>query len=158
MEDKFRKEDHNRQDKARKADYRQDLVQESQRKADPEHVRSFKVETLHRGDLIKRYREGSYFNYQTWIGLDWNLEQFASRNRLSIADPATRLAFNHNKKYAERDFAAIVEAIRSGKAKWDYYGRECEWGPRVEIKVRLRCDIVVPRRTPSESYPIPLSR
>jgi hypothetical protein len=154
MEWKLQREDHNRQDKKWKPDYREALAGESQRKSTPQHLERFREESAHKQDLIRRYQAGRYHLSSCWLCLDWTLDTFASRNKLDPNSSETRQIFTRHRRAAERDFEAIRTAVRAAAVTCGYY--DCEWQPRAEFRVRLSCDIVAPERGELEGYPRPL--
>lgn len=154
MDWKLQKEDHNRQEKRLKPDYREALSEESQRKSMPEHLERFREESAHKQDLIRRYQAGRYNLGSQWLSLDWSFETFASKNKLDPNSSAIHEIFMRHRRSAEKDSEAIRTAVRGATVTWDYY--DCKWQPRAEIKVRLYCDIVVPERSENERYPRPL--
>jgi len=74
------------------------------------------------------------------IQLDWDLEKFATRNKLNSADPKTRRLFESMQRIAGEDFRSIIHAIRNGKVVWDY-DEQGNYKPNIEIKLSLRCDV-----------------
>jgi hypothetical protein len=141
MENKLRKEQLNRQDKVRKAgDYRETFVQESLARSSTSHIERFKENLEFKDALIDCYSVSYYWIGNHFIHLDWNLEKFATRNKLNSADPKTLRLFESMQLIAGEDFRSIVLAIRNGKVVWDH-NDQGDYKPNIEIKPSLRCDV-----------------
>jgi len=141
MENKLRKEQLNRQDKVRKAgDYRETFVEESLAISSSSHIERFRENLEYKDALIDCYCVCYYWIGNNLIQLDWDLEKFATRNKLNSADPKTRRLFESMQRIAGEDFRSIIHAIRNGKVVWDY-DEQGNYKPNIEIKLSLRCDV-----------------
>jgi hypothetical protein len=106
MEHKFRREDHARQDKAKKPDYREDLIEESLAKSSPAHLEKFKKnltlrkrimellkrasQTVNDSEEIRKHKEGLILNYYDGTfslgGRDfrfrWSFKEYVNYNKV----------------------------------------------------------------------------
>ena len=143
MQWKFQREDHNRQDKAKKPDYREDFLAESNYKATPLHLESFKEILLFKSELIRRYEQGAYFLEHRHLRLHWSLKQYAQVNKL---EALVNRRYKPHRAAAIQDVRAIRDAIRNAQAVWGF-SRKGQQQPQVIFTVRLRCDCVIPYKT-----------
>ena len=129
MENKFRHEHSNRQDKARKPDYLEALKAESQLKSTPEHLANFKQMLAHgmkrtenskeirnyNEQLTLRYYDGVFCLGERHFRFRWSLREYIVHNHLTKAFSAI---YKQQKVAATQDFKAIEEAIRKSNATW----------------------------------------
>lgn len=146
---KYEHEKHNRQEKAGKVDYREDLRSETLDRSTPEHIEQFSRELDFKQSLIDRFRIGTFFRGPYHLCLDWTLERFANANRLGFSDVATEQIFRGLHNAAARDLPAIINAIRAARVSYQY-DNNGDLEPSITIKARLNCEQVLPaRRRPS---------
>jgi hypothetical protein len=163
MEHKFRHEDHNRQDKARKSAYREDFIAESLLKASPAHLNAYKKilalgKPLVEDSEIRAYKEQVMLRYYDGVfclgRLDfrfrWNLSEYIRRNGLQQA--FSRTCANH-KKTAVQDFKAIEQSISKARATWGI-SKKYKQQPQFTFSVRLGCDRVVPYQMDGEDIEV----
>lgn len=143
MQWKLQREEHNRQDKAKKPDYREDFLVESHYKATPLHLESLKDILLYKSELIRRYEMGAYFIEDRYLRLHWSLKQYARVNKL---ETLVNRRYKPHRASAIHDFHAIREAIRNAPATWGV-SRKGQQQPQVVLAVRLRCDWVIPYKS-----------
>ncbi len=105
---KYEHEKHNRQDKAQKADYREQLQAESIARSTPEHVERFRRELTFKQNLIARYH----------LGLGWKLEQFANRNNFGVVDADQKRTFLILHEAAKPMLRAIISAIKEAQVEY----------------------------------------
>lgn len=143
MQWKFQKECHNRQDKAKKPDYREDFIAESQYKATPLHLESFKDILLYKSELIRRYEHAGFYIEDRRLRIGWNIKQYAEDNKL---ETMVSRRYKPHRAAAIQDFQAITEAIRNAQAEWVFRNERQQL--QVVFKVRvLQCDFIIPHKT-----------
>ena len=124
MKWQFQPEDHNRQDKTRKPNYREEFVAESQFKASPIYLESFKQHlkaskaisdhhSAFKGKLALKYYKGLFFLENNRLQFCWNFKDYIKNN--AINDHFSRVWRQHQKA-ADHDFEAILDAIRNARA------------------------------------------
>lgn len=94
MKWKFQREEHNRQDKVKKPDYREDFLAKSPYDAMPLHP--FKSK------LIRRYEQGAYFFKDKHLRLHWSWKHYAQVNKLEMT-PVNH-SFHTQSSVKEEDF------------------------------------------------------
>ena len=110
MKTQFLHDHNNRQDKARKPDYREEMIERgrSQPSNDTERLNA-KIEV--KKDRIRQIRKHRFIYGSRAIKLGWSLEHFAKVNTLPPEDPNTQKAYEEIKAMAERDMEKISTAI-----------------------------------------------
>jgi hypothetical protein len=150
MQKKFLREHHNRQDKTRKPDYREGLIEESAQKASAAHLQKFrqflertKGIPLHKQRLIQAYRNAEYHLGNHKLCLDWSFRDYVAKNEINERFNQT---FKRHKSAALADFQTISTAIQSAKAiPCDVAGiSQKAYVPR--FTVSLVCASVIPDR------------
>ena len=117
MKIQFLHEYHNRQDKARKPDYRGEMVERG--RSEPSNVTervNAKVEA--KKDTIRQWRKMRFFHGGRVFKLGWPLEHFAKINALPPTEAATKQAFDGLRAMAERDMQRISTAIMKGTVRY----------------------------------------
>jgi len=84
MQWKHRREEHNRQDKVKKPDYREAFLAESNYDATPLNLESFKGILLFKSELIRRYEQGVYLLDDKYLQLNWSWKEYAQVNKLEM--------------------------------------------------------------------------
>ncbi|MBM3838501.1 MAG: hypothetical protein FJ398_11150 [Verrucomicrobia bacterium] len=110
MKTQFLHEHHNRQDKARKPDYRGEMIERG--RSEPSNITerlNAKVEI--KKDTVRRWRKQRFFYGGRVLKLGWPLEHFAKVNALPPAEPSTKKAYDAIRAVAERDMERITTAI-----------------------------------------------
>lgn len=110
-------ENHNRQDKAQKGDYREDF-----RDKPPTYTKMPDADRLRRRREarereIKRVRSMRFFVGGLQVKFGWPLSHFATVNGLPGDAPATKAAFDHIKTAAESDMLKLTAAINQGSVQ-----------------------------------------
>jgi hypothetical protein len=161
MDWKLQNEHHNRQDKAQKRDYREDLVSGLEKKSAELRSQSFKrmlardkirmeIEKelrSYREKLILMYKEGVFRLAGHDLMFNWTLTEYIRRNQIEDRHWST---FKKHKKAATQDFNDIEGAIRVAPARWGI-SKEARQEVQFSFHVfSLRCDTVIPSR-PTDS-------
>lgn len=146
MKWQFQAEDHNRQDKAKKADYRGEMVERGRSDA-PTISESLYPKIEAKKEEVKRFRRAKFFLGGKKFRFGWPLEHFSKINGLSIADPKTVDVFNSIKESAQHDMKLLEVAIMKGSATRKKVFGFAVW--RVEFDVcavnkSLKCDQIEP--------------
>jgi len=140
MKTQFLHEHHNRQDNARKSDYRREMIERgrSEPSNDTERLNA-KIEI--KKDTVRRWRKQRFFHGGRVLKLGWPLEHFAKMNALPPAEPSTKEAYDAIRVVAERDMERITTAImKTGTVRyrrlfgsltipyveWECSGIECD--------------------------------
>lgn len=113
MDRKFEHEHHNRQDKAKKPDYQQEL-----RESGPSPAGGFNMASaLDRADARKRYMEALRKHRFVLNGVSfkfgWSIDVFARKNNLPENEHQTAALLEKIRQAAERDVAAFASLVKS---------------------------------------------
>lgn len=150
MDWKFQRENHNRQDKAHKPDYREDFLGKSHFKATPPHLESLKEIWAFKGQLIRRYEQATFLFGGRYLRLDWTLKEYAQANNLN---ENVNRRFKPHKVAAERDLQTIRDAIRNAHAIWGI-SKKGEQQPKVVFVVHLNCERIIPFRKDDDDFEV----
>jgi hypothetical protein len=122
MDSKFQHEQHNRQDKARKPDYREELREKPptyNHWPDPERLqaRNEARKDAMRWEAMRRVRRRRFFLGGHQFRIGWPLDHFAKTYGLAVGEPRTKLAYDKIRSAAESDMERISEAILKGSVR-----------------------------------------
>jgi hypothetical protein len=148
MKKQFLHEQHNRQDKTQKPDYREEIVELGRPKQSNvterliKKIQSSSESIAAKNEEINALMSKAKFHHAgRVIKLRWPLEHFAKANLLSPTEPSTKEAYDVIKVIAERDMEKISSAIIKGTVRhkrlfglsltvrsvdWECSGLECQ--------------------------------
>ena len=117
MKRQFLHEDHNRQDKAKKPDYQEEMRLKKPTYAPTLDVRRLNAKIAARQHEIQRVRTCRFFSGGSQFKFGWSLEHFAKMNALAVGESATKEAFEKVRATAELDMNDIQGAIMKGTVR-----------------------------------------
>ena len=162
MEDKFRHEDHNRQEKTRKPDYREDFVEESRFKASAFYLEHFKhyleshkeMSQNHQAfkmQLMRQYYAGLFEIGLLHFRFHWNFKDCWANNQ---GHAISNKIWKAQKITASHDLDTILAAINEDRP----FDLGCVEGckqMRLCLTVRIQSDSIVPQQTCKDYIPAP---
>ena len=110
-------EHHNRQDKAQKPDYREEMIERGHQEPTPTVSQRLLGLASAREDLLHTIRKHRFVLDGVSFKFGWSLDVFARKNNLSEADEKTKTLMESLRQAAERAVAAFAERIRTAPAR-----------------------------------------
>ena len=101
---------HNRQDKAKKPDYRPEMIERGRSDQLPTASSRLIGRASAREDLIQTIRKHRFVHRNLSFKFGWNIEVFARKNSLPV-DENTKVAMETVRQAAERDVEAFATRI-----------------------------------------------
>jgi hypothetical protein len=112
MQKQFLHEDHNRQDKAKKPDYRPEMIERGRSEPTPTDSSRLVARASARENLLQTIRKHRFVYQRLSFKFGWNLEVFARKNSLPIDDALTKEAMETVRRAAERDVELFAARIK----------------------------------------------
>jgi len=107
------RERHNRQDKTRKPDYHIEMAERGRSEQATTDSQRLLGRASARVDFLQTVRKHRFVLDGFGFKFGWNLEVFARKNNLSVADSKTADLMERLRQAAERDFTAFAERIET---------------------------------------------
>jgi hypothetical protein len=111
MKTQLLREHHSRQDKTRKPDYREEIVERGRSEQTTTESSRLLGRVSARENLVQSIRSFRFVYRGMSYKFGWNLEVFARKNDLPAGDDTTKAAMEMVQQAAERDVSAFAERI-----------------------------------------------
>ena len=159
----LQREDHNRQEKTRKPNYREYFAEESQFKASPAYLEGLKhyfrsqkaildVREVFKRQIMRQYFDAVFDNANRHFRFRWNFKDYMANNEGNVISNRT---WKEQKIVSAQDFDAIEEAInKSQPISFDLGDDAILW--RLIPKVQVLSERITPQRTPADVIAAPI--
>lgn len=122
MKDQFLREHHARQDKAKKPDYRGEMIERGRSPPSAQYPGALAAakrlaDAPIKYQVIKNLRKAGLFLGKHHFVPGWSLEQFATDNGLVASEPATKAAYDAIRHAAFHDMDRLTTAIMRGTVR-----------------------------------------
>jgi len=164
MKEKFRHEDHNRQDKTRKDGYRGDFIEESWSKASPDRLKQFKhfleshkaiseIKEAFKTQLMRQYYDGQFTIGNRHFRLRWSFKDYWANSQVKNI---SNKHWKEQRKTAGHDLDIILEAINKTSPCNMQADQEAGGFMLILDYVRIRSDCILPQTTPADDFAAPI--
>jgi hypothetical protein len=140
MKIQFLREHHNRNEKAWKSDYLEEMRHGHQRQPNRSDEQEREDLRLKREFIEEIRSEGMFSRPQGTFKFGWSVSEFAEFNKLALTEPSTLNAFESLQAAASRDMAKITRAVHAGHVWWKpiskYHAPRLSWSEPQD----LECD------------------